>query len=64
MPHADDDPDIAETLAYVADHPDQFTKKEMASVMRMAAEVIETLRLLVGIREDIELEDEPPRGNA
>lgn len=64
MSDADDARDIAADLAYMAHHPELFTKKEMASMMAEAAEVIATLRTLVGIRAEIELEDAEPEGNA
>lgn len=59
-----DKPDIAARLADMAAHPDLFTKKELAAVMLEAVETIETLRILVGIRQEIELEDAEPEGNA
>lgn len=59
-----DKPDIAADLAYMAAHPELFTKKEMAAMLAEAVEVIETLRTLVGIRQEIELEDAEPEGNA
>ncbi|MDR7032404.1 hypothetical protein [Mesorhizobium sp. BE184] len=59
-----DDPDLITELAYMAAHPELFTKKEMAAMMLEAAEAIGTLRQLVGIRREIELEDAEPEGNA
>jgi len=59
-----DKPNIADELAYMAAHPELFTKKEMAAMIAEAASVIETLRTLVGIRQEIELEDVEPEGNA
>lgn len=47
---ADDKADIAARLADMAAHPELFTKAEMAAMMAETAEVIETLRTLVGIR--------------
>jgi hypothetical protein len=35
-----------------------------AELLREAAETIETLRVLVGIRQEIELEDSEPEGRA
>lgn len=35
-----------------------------AELLREAADVIETLRALVGIRQEIELEDSEPEGRA
>lgn len=32
-----DDPDIADELAYMAEHPTLFTKAEMAAMMKAAA---------------------------
>ena len=57
-------PDLITELAYMAAHPELFTKKEMAAKMIEAAEAIATLRQLVGIRQEIELEDAEPEGNA
>ena len=59
-----DDADLITDLAYMASRPELFTKKEMAAKMVEAAEVIATLRTLVGIRQEIELEDAEPEGNA
>lgn len=59
-----DKPNISDELAYMAAHPELFTKKEMAAMIVEAIEVIETLRQLVGIRQEIELEDAEPEGNA
>jgi hypothetical protein len=61
---ANDEPDIAFELAYMAEHPTMFTKAEMAAMLKEAADVIATLRTLVGIRQEIELEDVEPEGNA
>ncbi|KQZ20030.1 hypothetical protein ASD50_21770 [Mesorhizobium sp. Root552] len=61
---ADDEPDIKDVLAYVAAHPELFTKKEMASLLADAAEVIWTLRNLVDMLKGIKLEDVEPEGNA
>lgn len=36
----------------------------LAALLKEAAEDIETLRVLVGIREEIELEDAEPAGHA
>lgn len=59
-----DKPDIAARLTDMGSRPDLFTKKELAAVMLEAVETIETLRILVGIRQEIELEDAEPEGNA
>jgi len=37
---------------------------ELAKLLKEAAEDIETLRVLVGIREEVELEDAEPAGSA
>jgi hypothetical protein len=59
-----DKQDLITDLAYMASRPELFTKKEMAAKMVEAAEAIATLRTLVGIRQEIELEDAEPEGNA
>lgn len=59
-----DDPDLITELAYMAEHPALFTKKEMSAMLAVTAVAIEDLRTLVGIREEIELEDVEPEGNA
>lgn len=61
---SDDEPDIADELVGMAANHKLFTKAELASKMIQAAEVINTLRVLVGIRADLELEDVEPEGNA
>lgn len=59
-----DKPDIAARLADMASRPELFSKKEMAEAMVEAVDVIATLRILVDIRQEIELEDAEPEGNA
>lgn len=60
----DDEQDIAADLAYVAHHPEQFTKEEMAAMLAEAAKVIASLRSLIEMRADMDLEDIEPEGNA
>lgn len=56
-------PDILHRLRFYADHIDDVPAAELEAVLREAAETIETLRTLVGIKEEIWLEDEPPQGH-
>ncbi|MFC3637710.1 hypothetical protein ACFONL_10035 [Camelimonas fluminis] len=39
-------------------------REKTAVLLKEAADTIETLRVLVGIREEVELEDAVPAGNA
>ena len=50
--------DIADVLRAVAVMSDQMTPDEMAALLNSAADVIETLRELVGIREETEADAE------
>lgn len=43
---------------------ERLALRRLAAAMLEGAEAIETLRILVGIRRDIELEDAEPEGNA
>jgi hypothetical protein len=56
--------DVLLRLRYAAEHPDSYTPEELAALLVEAAEAIETLRLLVGIRKEIEIEDAEPEGHA
>lgn len=56
-------PDILHRLRFYADHIDNVPAEELEAVLREAAETIETLRTLVGIKEEIWLEDEPLQGH-
>jgi len=56
--------DILVRLHSCADAVDDVPVKDLEALLREAAETIATLRLLVGIREEVELEDMPPEGNA
>lgn len=60
----DKEPDVAAELAYMAEHHEQFTKKEMAAMLAAASVVIEDLLSLVGVQAAIALEDIEPEGNA
>ena len=57
-------PDILLRLRLYADQSAVAPAEELANVLREAAEVIATLRQLIGIKEDIWLEDIEPEGNA
>jgi len=59
-----DHPDIVLRLRDLAHQVDDVPVRDIVTALREAAETIETLRVLVGIREEIELEDMPPEGNA
>ena len=56
--------DITIRLAIAALDPEVFDPAEIESLLREAIATIELLRVMVGIREDIELEDIEPEGNA
>ncbi|WEK50345.1 MAG: hypothetical protein P0Y66_22330 [Candidatus Kaistia colombiensis] len=56
--------DITIRLAFAALDPESVEPAEMESLLREAIQTIELLRMLVGIREDIELENIEPEGNA
>ncbi|MFC7052015.1 hypothetical protein ACFQI3_04855 [Hansschlegelia quercus] len=57
-------PDIADVLRAAAEMTDDLTSEEMATLLREAAELIENLRKLVGIQNEILLENEPAAGSA
>lgn len=59
-----DRPDLVDILEEAAASPGEVTPEGMAFLLREAAEMIRTLRVLVGIREEIELEDIEPKGRA
>jgi len=61
---AEDKPDIEIELTYMGTHPDLFTKTEMASLLVESAEIIRTLRTLLRVKQEIELEDAKPKGHA
>ncbi|WP_156771733.1 hypothetical protein [Labrys sp. WJW] len=54
--------DIVPRLRMVATEVDDTAIDEVVALLLEAAEDIETLRLLVGIRKEIELEDAEPEG--
>lgn len=56
--------DITIRLALAALDPQSVEPGDMEALLREAIKTIELLRVLVGIREDIELEDIEPEGNA
>lgn len=57
-------PDILHRLRFYADHVDDVPARDLEEVLRDAAKDIKILRDLMGIRDDILLEDMPPEGNA
>jgi hypothetical protein len=57
-------PDILFRLRFYADNVDDVPVRDLEEVLREAAKDIETLRTLVGIRDEVWLEDMPPEGNA
>lgn len=56
-------PDILYRLRFYADHVDDVPAKDLEEILREAAAAIVLLRDLVGIKEEIWLEDEPPQGH-
>lgn len=56
-------PDILYRLRFYADHVADVPATDLEAVLREAAETIETLRTLIGFKEEIWLEDVPPEGN-
>lgn len=57
-------PDILYRLRFYADHVDDVPVANLEAILREAADDIKLLRDLVGIRDEIWLEDIPPEGNA
>ncbi|MET0313241.1 MAG: hypothetical protein ABW275_02495 [Hansschlegelia sp.] len=57
-------PDIIDVLRAAAEMADELTPDEMAGLLRDAAELIENLRKLVSIQNEILLENEPHAGSA
>ncbi|WP_029073604.1 hypothetical protein [Kaistia adipata] len=55
--------DITIRLALAALDTEDVDPAELEALLREAITTIETLRVLVGIREEIELEDIEPEGN-
>lgn len=56
--------DITIRLAMAALDTQDVDPADMEALLREAIKTIELLRVLVGIREEIELEDIEPEGNA
>ena len=56
-------PDIVDRLLDAAEKLDDMTRSEIQVILRQAAIDIRTLRDLVGIRDEIWLEDIKPEGN-
>lgn len=57
-------PDIVARLKSAAYGADDMLIEDIEALFNEAAKQIETLRILVGIRQEIELEDAEPEGNA
>lgn len=57
------DKDIAEKLIDAADNLDKLPRSELQVLLRKAATDIQTLRELVGIRDEVWLETTKPEGN-
>lgn len=58
------EPDIVDRLLDAADRVDDLGHTETQVLLRHAAVTIRNLRDLVGIRDEVELEDTPPEGHA
>lgn len=56
--------DFVDRLMDAADRVDELSRSEIQVLLRLAAEDIRTLRTLVGIRDEVWIENEPPEGNA
>lgn len=61
---SDHQEDITIRLAMAALDTQDVDPADMEALLREAIKTIELLRVLVGIREEIELEDIEPEGNA
>lgn len=57
-------PDITDRLFDAADDVDNLSRSDVQILLRQAAHTIMTLRDLIGIRDEVILEDEPPAGSA
>lgn len=57
-------PDIADVLRAAAEMTDELAPEETARLLRDAAELIENLRKLVGVQNELLLDHEPPAGSA
>lgn len=58
----DEKPDIVDELREMALQVDDRPVSEIEALLEKAAHVIETLRTLIGIRREVELEDSEPKG--
>ena len=56
--------DLIDRLREAANGADDVAIEELEALLSEAAEAIETLRILVGIRAEVELEDAEPEGRA
>lgn len=56
--------DILPRLNFCADNVDDIPVSDLEAILREAASTIETLRTLVGIKDEIHLEGIEPIGNA
>jgi hypothetical protein len=55
--------DIINRLRFYADHIDDVPTRDLEEALREAAEHIETLREMVGIKQGVSLGDIEPEGN-
>jgi hypothetical protein len=56
--------DILHRLKFAAHAVDDLPARDIEELLMEAAEYIKTLRLLVGIRDEVWLEDVPPEGHS
>lgn len=56
--------DIIEKLKAAHDNVETMSQAELRAVLAEAIEITRTLRILIGIRDEIALENEPPEGEA
>lgn len=56
--------DIINKLKDAHDNVETMTPEQMRAVLAEAIETMRTLRILIGIRDEMALENEPPEGNA
>lgn len=57
-------PDIADVLRAAAEMTGELSPDDMATLLNEAADLIDNLRKLVGIQNEILLEQEPHAGSA
>lgn len=56
-------PNILYRLRFYADHVDDVPAADLEAILRESARTIEAMRTLLGIKEEIWLEDVEPEGN-